>query len=104
MMRHYNQDFKGAIQDYNEALKIDPKNATAYNNRGAAKMMLKELDAAMADFNKAISLNEKYADAFDNRGRVKQALGDTDGACADWQLALSYGLTASRDLIVKFCK
>jgi tetratricopeptide (TPR) repeat protein len=103
-MRHYNQDFKGAIQDYDEALKINPENATAYNNRGAAKMMLKELDAAMVDFNKAISLNSKYADAYDNRGRVKQALGDTSGACADWQQAYSFGLAASRDLIVKFCK
>ena len=67
-------------------------------------MMLKELEAAMADFNKAISLHEKYADAYDNRGRVKQALGDNKGACADWQLAYSYGLAASRDLILKFCK
>jgi tetratricopeptide (TPR) repeat protein len=104
MMRHYNQDFKGAIQDYDEALKIDPANVTAYNNRGAAKMMLKDLEAALADFNKAISLSDKYADAYDNRGRVKQALGDTEGACADWQLAYANGLTATRELILKFCK
>ncbi len=104
MMRHYNQDFKGAIQDYNEALKIDPSNATAYNNRGAAKMMLKDLQSALEDFNKAIGINDKYADAYDNRGRVKQALGDNQGACADWQLAYSNGLTASRELIMKFCK
>jgi tetratricopeptide (TPR) repeat protein len=104
MMRHYVQDFKGAIQDYNEALKQKPGNATAYNNRGAAKMMLKDMDGAMADFNKALTINEKYADAYDNRGRVKHALGDLKGACADWQMAYSYGLEATRDLIIKFCK
>ena len=103
-MRHYEQDFKGAILDYNEALKQDPNNATAYNNRGAAKLMLKDYKAALADFNKAISINDKYADAYDNRGRVKQVLGDTKGACADWQMAYSNGLEASKELIVRYCK
>ncbi len=104
MMRHYNQDYKGAILDYNEALKQNPKNSIAYNNRGAAKLMLKDMDGALADFNKAIELDPDYANAYDNRGRVKQARGDTQGACADWQQAFAKGLSATKDLIIRYCK
>ncbi|HNY02719.1 MAG TPA: tetratricopeptide repeat protein [Bacteroidales bacterium] len=104
MMRHYNQDFKGAIQDYDEELKLRPNNAAAYNNRGAAKMMLKDFTSAMADLNKALEIDPKYADAYDNRARIKQSQGDTEGACADWQQAYSFGLQASRDMIIKYCK
>lgn len=104
MMRHYNQDFKGAVQDYDEELKLRPGNATAYNNRGAAKMMLKDFAAAMGDLNKALELDPKYADAYDNRARIKQSQGDTEGACADWQQAYSFGLEASREMILKYCR
>jgi tetratricopeptide (TPR) repeat protein len=30
-------DFDGAIADYNQAIRIDPEYALAYNNRGNAK-------------------------------------------------------------------
>ena len=104
MMRYYLQDFKGAIQDYNEALKQNPKNDKSYNNRGLAYMMLKDVQSALADFDKAIALNDKYADAYINRGRAKHILGDPVGACADWQSAYSFGLEASKELIIKYCK
>ncbi|MCK9219425.1 MAG: tetratricopeptide repeat protein [Bacteroidales bacterium] len=104
MMRHYVQDYQGAILDYDEALKQNPDNASAYNNRAAAKIMLKDFQSALSDLNKAISLNSKYADAYDNRGRVKHALGDLNGACEDWQVAVTYGLDASKELIIKYCK
>jgi tetratricopeptide (TPR) repeat protein len=104
MMRHILQDFKGAILDCNEALKLNPNNTTAYNNRGGAYAMLKDYQTALADFDKAISIDSKYADAYNSRGRVKQVLGDQDGACADWQLAYSNGLEETKELIIKYCK
>jgi tetratricopeptide (TPR) repeat protein len=104
MMRHYSQDYKGAILDYNEAIKQNPKNSIAYNNRGAAKLMLKDLNSALEDFNQAILLDPAYANAYDNRGRVRHALGDTQGACSDWESAYTKGLSASKDLIIKYCK
>ena len=42
--------------DYNEAIKIDPKYAEAYNNRGAAKGKLGQHQEAIADYNKAIKI------------------------------------------------
>ncbi|MBE0648349.1 MAG: tetratricopeptide repeat protein [Bacteroidales bacterium] len=104
MIRHYLRDYKGALEDYNVAVRINPNDKKIYNNRAAAKMLLKDYKAALEDFNKAIELDPLYADAYNNRGRVRLALGDTEGACADWQKALSFGIEASRDLIIKNCK
>jgi len=30
-------DYKGAIQDFNKTIELDPKNIIAYGNRGLAK-------------------------------------------------------------------
>jgi tetratricopeptide (TPR) repeat protein len=104
MIRHYLRDYKGALEDYNVAIKQKPNDKKIYNNRAAAKMLLKDYKAALEDFNKAIALDPLYADAYNNRGRVRLALGDNAGACSDWQKALSFGIEASRDLIIKNCK
>jgi Flp pilus assembly protein TadD len=86
------------------ALKQNPKNVSALNNRAAAKIMLEDYKGAMDDLNKAIALDPKNSDAFNNRGRTKQALGDTEGACKDWNTAFDLGSTESKDMIIKFCK
>ena len=104
MMFHYKQDYLSAIQDYYEALKLNPKNVTAYNNRGAARLMLKDFKGSVEDFTLAIALDSNNANAYDNRGRAKQALGDSIGACEDWHAAVSHGLKASQDLITEFCE
>jgi tetratricopeptide (TPR) repeat protein len=90
--------------DYDVAVKQTPSDKKIYNNRAAAKMMLKDYQGALKDFNYAIELDPMYADAYNNRGRVKQYLGDTQGACSDWHTALSLGIDASRDLIIQYCK
>ncbi len=46
-------DFPGAIADYDEAIRLDPKDAAAYNNRGIAKRNLKDETGAKADFDEA---------------------------------------------------
>jgi tetratricopeptide (TPR) repeat protein len=49
-------DFAHAIADYDEAIRLNPKEAYSYQNRGAAKQALGELDGALADINQAIRL------------------------------------------------
>ncbi|XGB40004.1 MAG: tetratricopeptide repeat protein [Cyanobacteria bacterium LVE1205-1] len=34
LKKYYQGDFLGAISDYSEAIRIDPNNTKAYNNRG----------------------------------------------------------------------
>ena len=42
--------------DYDIALKLDPNNIIAYNQRGVTKSQLDEYQSAIADFDKAIEL------------------------------------------------
>ena len=49
-------DYKGAIADYDSAIRIKPDDANAYNNRGNAKDELGQYFAAIADYDTAIRL------------------------------------------------
>ena len=75
---------------YNQAIKLDPKYAEPYYNRGKAELSLKDYTAAIRDFNLAIKLDPKSADAYNNRGIAKKKGGDTKGAMADYNIALRY--------------
>ncbi|MDP7035656.1 MAG: tetratricopeptide repeat protein [Planctomycetota bacterium] len=70
--RGYNRqlkgDLEGAIKDYTEAVRLDPRFSKAYNNRGRVYSMLNQLDRAMDDFNRAIQWDSKLAIAYSNRG------------------------------------
>ena len=81
-------DLKGAIADYDHALKLDPKLAKAYYNRGLAKYDQGSYAEAIADYDQAIKLNPAYEDAFVNRGLAKDSNDDLDGAIADDNAAL----------------
>ncbi|WP_461491827.1 tetratricopeptide repeat protein [Pontibacter sp. HJ8] len=68
--KHEQQDFKGAIKDYDKAIKADGNNKHAYFNRGTSKLALKDFKAALADFNKTIELDPKFEDAYYSRATV----------------------------------
>ena len=53
-----------AIADYTEAIRLNPKYAEAYYNRGVAYEDKGEHDKAIADFTEAIRLDPKYAKAY----------------------------------------
>jgi len=82
-------DWDGAMADYNEAIRLDPRYYAAYDNRGNVKCQKGDLNGAMADIDQAIRLNPKNALAYNNRGRVKEAKGDLGGAIADFSQAIS---------------
>ena len=81
-------DHDKAIADFDEALKLEPKNASIYNNRGNAHNDKGESDAAMADFEAATKINPRYAAAYFNRGNALAAKGETDRALKDYDAAI----------------
>jgi tetratricopeptide (TPR) repeat protein len=81
-------DFDQAVEQYNEALKIDPKYAVTYNNRGNAYYFKKDYSRAIADYDEAIRLDPKYAVAYNNRGNANLGKKDYDRAIADYSEAL----------------
>ena len=52
-------DYTGAIDDFNNAIRINPLEAITYLNRGQAKEALGQMDAANADFEKAEALENR---------------------------------------------
>ena len=72
------------IEDYDNALKLNPRIADAYNNRGVAKKHLGKFTEAIADYDRAILLKPDFAVAYFNRGDAKKALGQYEEALKDF--------------------
>jgi tetratricopeptide (TPR) repeat protein len=51
------REYERAIQDFDQAIKLDPNNAVAFDNRGIAYGHKREYDRAIQDFDKAIRLD-----------------------------------------------
>ncbi len=77
-----------AIEEYTEAIELNPKLASAYNNRGVAYGNIKEFDKAIEDCNKAIELNPKLASAYSNRGIAYNNIKEFDKAIEDCNKAI----------------
>lgn len=84
-------DFKGAIIDFNMAIKLDPEYADAYYNRATAKLKLKDYKSAIDDFTEAIETKSTSMPQFYpyyNRGLAKFQSQDYQGALADFNKTL----------------
>ena len=86
--KYYLGDYKGAIADYDSAIRLNPDNANTYYNRGTAKGDLGQHFAAIADFDIAIRLKPDIAEAYYNRGAAKSDLGQHFAAIADYDTAI----------------
>ena len=70
-IKYNNEDYTGALIDYNKAIEISPNHAEAYNNRGNLEEGMGNYSGAIEDYNKAIAINPSYADAYYNRGFIR---------------------------------
>ncbi|MEK6949431.1 MAG: tetratricopeptide repeat protein [Nanoarchaeota archaeon] len=77
-----------AIEDYNEAIRLDPNFVEAYNNRGNARARKDNLDEAIDDYNEAVRLNPNYALAYYNRGIALYRKGNRNRAIDDYNEAI----------------
>jgi protein O-mannosyl-transferase len=79
----------GARQDYDEALRLDPRYIGAYINRANLRFRQGDLEKAEADYDEVIRLNPLTENAFAVRGALRQQRGNASGALEDYGLALS---------------
>jgi tetratricopeptide (TPR) repeat protein len=77
-----------AIVTCNEAIRLNPQDAVAYNNRGVLWGNKGDTDRAIADLNEAIRLNPKYDKAYLERCVTWSQKGDRDRAIYDCNEAI----------------
>ena len=77
-----------AIEAYSHAIDLNPDNADAYNNRGAAYIKRGKHDLAIENCNKAIQLQPDYAVTYSNRGVAHNERGEHDLAISDYDKAI----------------
>ncbi len=84
------KDLSGAIEDFNQAIKINPDYVLAYISRGLAQSDLGDNQAAVEDYSKAIQINPNYALAYYNRGVARSDLGNNLAAIEDYTQAIKF--------------
>jgi tetratricopeptide (TPR) repeat protein len=79
----HQSDWSGAVVEFDQAIKLDPKDIEAYFERGASKLMLKDRSGGMADYNQALQIDPKNIAAYLKRGEANQ-MSDPKAAVADY--------------------
>jgi tetratricopeptide (TPR) repeat protein len=77
-----------AIEDFSEAIKLNPASADAYNNRGNEFGDLNQYEQGIADLTKAIELRPDFAEGFSNRAHLYQEAGLAELAEQDFDQAI----------------
>ncbi|MCU0518516.1 MAG: tetratricopeptide repeat protein [Oscillatoria sp. Prado101] len=84
-------DYKGAIEDFTQALALQPNMPDAYYFRGLARDLLEDNQGALQDYSEAIRLTPSGQDstyAYNNRGTVYAEMQDYQKAIEDYDRAV----------------
>ncbi len=65
-----NEQYKEAVEDFAQAIHINPKYADAYFLRGCTYSDIGNYQEAIADYTCTIKIDSKYAAAYLNRGHI----------------------------------
>lgn len=77
-----------AIEYLDEAIKLKPDLAEAYNNRGNAYSDIKQYERAIEDYNEVIRLQPNFSYAYYNRGLTYSDLGRHQQAVEDFNTVI----------------
>jgi len=108
-------DNRGAIKDYDEAIKLyeagagksnayQQKLIDTYIVRALCKAKIKKFDEAIADYDVVIRLNPKYGTAYRLKGLSEIGKGDKDNGCLDLSRAGELGSNEAYDDIKQHCR
>ena len=79
-----------------KAIRINPRNAAAYLNRGIAWYAKGNWDKALDDYNQVIRLDPRSHAAYNNRGNIALEKKELDAAIADFNRAIELNPKASQ--------
>lgn len=82
------RQYRRAIEDYDEAIRLNPDFAIAFSNRGNAYALAGRYNRAIESYTEAIRLDSNYAEAFANRGNAYAGTGQHDRAIEDYNAAI----------------
>ena len=83
------QDYKKAMENYNEVVRLDPKYPDIFTNRGMMRHYNQDFKGAIQDYNEALKLDPNNPTAYNNRGAAKMMMKDLDAALADFSKAIT---------------
>ena len=86
-------EYQLALDNFNKALKLSPKDAYALNNRGYAKFKLNDKKGALKDINQSLDLLPGNSYAYRNRALIYMEGKETEKACEDLYKAKQLGFT-----------
>ncbi len=88
-------EYAFAVNDFDEAIRVDPQNSHYYSGRGRARSILGNLDNALEDYNAAIERDAENVEAYLGRGAARQTLGKWGLAIADYRKAIELDAQAT---------
>lgn len=91
---------EAAIEEYNVAIRLNPKNAKAYCGRATAKSDLGLRAEAMADYDEAVRLSPYDFHFWALRGMEKVSCGHYESAIADY----NYAIRLNPEFPTTYCK
>ncbi len=86
---HSTHDYKAALADMNEAIKLQPRYAGFFINRAFLRYMTDDYFGAMADYDYALQLEPDNAVALFNRAMLRAEVHDTNRAIEDFSRVLA---------------
>jgi tetratricopeptide (TPR) repeat protein len=86
-------DFPGAIVNLDQAIRLDPTDARAYNVRGNARDEIGLFENALADYDEAIRLDPKNPLFFHDRAIMWHRTGNLDKALVDLDRAIRFSFS-----------
>lgn len=82
------KDYAAALEDVNQAIRLEPKRAGLFINRAFLKYNTDDYFGAMADFDYAIGLDPTNVAAHFNRGLLKMEVQDNNKAIEDFSFVI----------------
>lgn len=83
------KDYQGAVEDYTQAIKLNPHFIEAYIKRGAIRYKMGDAREALKDCSEALRLNPNSSGAYYYQGRARYKLGYTQAAIEAYTQAIA---------------